>query len=50
MVFSWLGAYGLFIPFSIPRFGSRILLVFTVFLCICQRSTVFRYSVVNFIL
>jgi hypothetical protein len=40
--FTWLGAYGSFIPFSISGFGSRILsLVFTVFLCICQRSTVF---------
>ena len=48
--FTWLGAYGSFIPFSISGFGSRILsLVFTVFLCICQRSTVFWYSVANFI-
>lgn len=31
MVFSWLGAYGSFIPFSISGFGSRTLLVFTVF-------------------
>lgn len=49
--FTWLGAYGSFIPFSISGFGSRILsLVFTVFLCICQRSTVHCFDIVLLIL